>query len=812
MPKRVSREQWEMVENPIVQLDQSARRLLKKFDNRLESRKKYTLWVTILLEILSCQMRFLAGIYVSIFLEDDYRNTELDRTVLNFFSGECDTYNELLGLCDGLKKFLKKKKREEYGDDLFNVDFFRLRMKAPPFSHASNETDAKHFNQYREHIRGIMDSFMEQTGPLQKEVEIKWHPTLYTDDLVDFQQNAEKILRRKSRKGRIAKYKSGACRLPLENQQKIQLNPIIIPLKKKIRKRLKFASIFCFNPKETVQDFPIKYIELTGEGRFFYTKNEELFRNLYFKKGNIVESPSFSNDFHLWEKDLDLQLYEGDIFELHFLEGMKGVNSALVSVLYSDTKLKTPLSRRLEVLAGNGVTQELETKGDMHKGRVYVTGAGELGRLSYILHCPIYDLGQKEKDTSDRVIEETIENIVKECDRVGVEWLVVPAMGSFWAGQTRRKVAQKWCEKIRNLEEDSRLRRIVFSFTNKETEEIYRKVIFAQIDDKFTDYQFPISRMHSTMMAVPTQIERVQAIVSLATYLYVFVTACSLRGMDKAAKKARKTGSEYFMNDQQKKLIAIFRERMGLDHTDADFEYKKSITIGAWQEISSRFSNANKNDEWCFPLREGSIFAKMRNELSHPSGAGHMHDEWYKGPADEGAKILKEIIKQHSFFKQKTTRLIYVEDFTYDDDEGWNQAEYRELRGGFDTPPRSKLHGQEVILQKGMVYLAKIENRPYKFLNLHPFILFARCNSCYRQSIFWLKDITQDGNNNEVEMDYASVECRCKKTKGGLIGDFSIEELKEKFEGLLNRLDPGKHPTEPLGPERDEQTVRSVAV
>ena len=83
----------------------------------------------------------------------------------------------------------------------------------------------------------------------------------------------------------------------------------------------------------------------------------------------------------------------------------------------------------------------------MHKGRVYVTGAGELGRLSYILHCPIYDLGQKEKDTSDRVIEETIENIVKECDRVGVEWLVVPAMGSFWAGQTRRKVAQKWCEK-----------------------------------------------------------------------------------------------------------------------------------------------------------------------------------------------------------------------------------------------------------------------------------------------------------------------------------------------------------------------------
>ena len=75
-----------------------------------------------------------------------------------------------------------------------------------------------------------------------------------------------------------------------------------------------------------------------------------------------------------------------------------------------------------------------------------------------------------------------------------------------------------------------------------------------------------------------------------------------------------------------------------------------------------------------------------------------------------------------------------------------------------------------------------------------------------------MKDITREGNNNEVEMDYASVECRCKKTKGGLIGDFSIEELKEKFEGLLNRLDPGKHPTEPLGPAREEQTVKSVAV
>ena len=164
MPKQVSQEKWEKTDNPLVQLDQSARRLLKKFDNRLESRKKYTLWVTILLEIMSCQMRFLAGIYVSIFLEEDYRNTELDKNVLNFFMGECDTYNELLGLCEGLKKFLKKRKREKYGDTLFNIDYFKLRMKAPPFSHASNEKDAEHFKQYREHIRGIMDSFVLEPG------------------------------------------------------------------------------------------------------------------------------------------------------------------------------------------------------------------------------------------------------------------------------------------------------------------------------------------------------------------------------------------------------------------------------------------------------------------------------------------------------------------------------------------------------------------------------------------------------------------------------------------------------------------------
>jgi O-acetyl-ADP-ribose deacetylase (regulator of RNase III) len=812
MPKQVSQEKWEKTDNPLVQLDQSARRLLKKFDNRLESRKKYTLWVTILLEIMSCQMRFLAGIYVSIFLEEDYRNTELDKNVLNFFMGECDTYNELLGLCEGLKKFLKKRKREKYGDTLFNIDYFKLRMKAPPFSHASNEKDAEHFKQYREHIRGIMDSFMEQTEPLQKELEVKWNPKLYTDDLVDFQQNAEKILRKKSRKGRIAKYKSGKCRLPLEEQEKIQLDPIVIPLKKRIRKELKFASIFCFNPKETVQEFPIKYIELTGEGRFFHTKNEELFRDLYFKKGNVVEAPSFSHDFHLWEKDLDLQLYEGDIFELHFLEGMKGANSALVSVLYADTKLKTPLSRRLEVLAGTGVIKELETKSGMRKGNVYATASGKLGRFNYILHCPIYDLGQKEKDTSDRVIEETIENIIKECDRMAVEWLIVPAMGSFWAGQTRRKVAQKWCEKIRNLAEDSRLKRIVFSFTNRETKEIYRKIIFEKIDDKFTGYQFPISRMHSTMMAVPTQIERVQAIVSLATYLYVFVTACSLRGMDKAAGKARKSGAEYFMNDEQKKLITYFRKQMRLDHTEGEFEYKKSINIGTWQQICSRFSSANKDDEWCFSLHEGRYFTEMRNELSHPSGAGHMHDEWYKGTADEGARILKEIIKQHPFFKQETVKLIYVEDFTYDEDEGWNQVQFRDLRGGFDTPPSTKQEVQEVILQKGMVYLAKLEKGRYKFLNLHPFILFARCNTCHRRSIFWLKDITHDGNNNEVEMDYASVECRCVKVKGGTIGDFRMEDLKAKFVGLLKRLDPNKYPSEPLEPTSEKQAAKDVVL
>ena len=811
MRKIKGREKWEKVDNPLVQLNQDAQRLMKKFENKLEARKNYTFWVAILLEILSCQMRFLASIYVSIFLEEDYRNTELDRNVLNFFIGECDTYNELLELCEGLKNFLKKKKREVYGNDLFKIDYSKLRMKTPPFSHASDEKDAEHFRQYRDHISGIIKNFMSETKLLQKQVEIKWNQKLYTDDLMEFQQNAEKVLRRKSRKGRIAKYRSGKCHLPLDNQQKIQIDPVVIPLKKKTRKKVKFASIFCFNPKETVEQCPVKYLELTGEGRFFHTKNEELFNDLYFKKGNIVEAPSFSSDFHLWEKDIDLQLYEGDIFDLHFLEGMKGVKSALVSVMYADTKLKTPLSRRLEILAGHEMVDKLETKGNLVRGKVYTTTAGKLDRFSYILHCPVYDLGQKEKDSSGKdkkVIEDTIKNIINRCDESDVEWLIVPAMGSFWAGQTRRKVAQKWCEEIRNLAEESHLKRIVFSFTNKETLETYRKSIYAQIDDKFSGYHLPISRMHSDMMAASSNLKRLYAIDDLVNYLYVFVTACSLRSIYEAARKAKASGLEYLISDELKVAISSFRERLGLNQ-QGNFEHTKSLTTGAWRGIASLCCEAAKDDDiWCFPLHEGRTdFPEMRNDyLSHQSGRSVMPDEYYKKPADKYSNALREIIKQHPFLKQETVRLIYVEDSNFLEQEGKYQLQYRDLQGGFDTPPRSKLERQENIfentkLQKGRVYLVKFGKESIKFLSLHPFILFAGCNACHRRSVFWLKDIKQKGNKNQVEMDYASVECRCRQIEGSPIGKKTLDQLREDFENILNILGPSEHPPEPKSEE-----------
>ena len=810
MRKRVEQEKWEKVENPIVQLDKSARDLIA----RIEANKKtdYTFLVELLLEILSCQMRFLASIYVSIYLEEDYIDSELDRNVLNFFIGECDTYNELLELCQRLQRFLNKPKRakadrafseidyaKKFGRNFFKINYSKLRMKAPPFSLEIDDKQSGYFKQYMEHMRILIDNFKSQTEFLHENIEVKWDPKPYYDDLVEFQRKAAKMLGLKNTKVRVAKYKSGRCRLTLNNQEKIQLAPVVIPLK---RARLpRFASIFYFNPKETTEQCSAVYKELTGGGRFFYTKDEDLFNQLYFKKGNIVEKPFLPAEFRLWEKDLDLWLYEGDIFDLNFLEDIEGVKSAMVSILYQDTRLRTPLSRRLEILAGPEVVDELETKGNLERGKIYETSSGRLEGFDHILHCPIYDLGQNKKDIPDKKIEDeilktTIKNIIRECENLEISWLIVPAMGSFWAGQTRNIVATKWCKEIRDMDNKNDLKRIIFSFTNSETLETYRNTIYRQIDDKFSGYHLPITRMHSDMTAAPNNEDRIDATTDLATYLYVFITACSLRSAYNAVNKNKNSIPEYFSSGNLKKTIDIFNARLTPGQTNP--EHTRSLTIGKWHEISNHCQNVAKGKglEWFFRICEGNInFAEIRNKTAHPSGRGYVTDESHKESADKATNSLRELIRnpEHSFFKQEEVMLIYVESISFDEPD--LELDYWSLEGGFDIPRKRRLTDEIIDFENTHFHLHRVyllepkdNNRDNKIrsLLLHPFILFGTCNSCYRRSVFWLKDVKCRGNN--VEMDYASVDCGCEQKNNDLIAGFKVKDLKEELEKILKEL------------------------
>lgn len=819
-----------VIENPLKTLHSLAERLSEEIESSADKKEKQIIG-KLLLEILKSQAHFLTGIFVSIYLQDDYKKVKLDASVSHFLKNSHSSYNELIGLCETLSIFLKKNQdfEKKYGKDFSNIPFDKIRLKAPPLSDAVGDATS-HLNiRYHDHIKQTIDKLLKSTTAIANgKIEILLHAQC-KDDSMEFKNNARQIIRghriTEIFKNEDEINETGSCRLilpVLETNIKIQLDPVIIPLKNG-NNGLRLASILYIGAYQSAERCILEYRELSGDGTVFSTNDERLTRGLYFKKGNVSESPEFQQEFNLFNGRLKLQLYMGDIFDLNFIEDMG--SSALVNIMYNDLRFKTPLSKRLEMLSGSIIKKDLEDRVKIKNGNIYAVKKNGALNFNYIMHSPVYDVHHIHlkcpKESNIDIIRQSIANIIDECTARKIETLIAPAMGSFWAGQTREEVATIWCDEIKRLSslQGSRLKRIIFSFINKETFNVYRNCIRSNTDELYKDYQLPVASLHNDMLSQTENLKRLDRALDLSEYLYSFLIAWAIRSIMLEKIENHRKGELFFIKGKKARFLQAIKESFGY----GSVESFRGLTPGIWQQLCEMGFNAIKNDEWgfdnFFPQKahffirrkdklklttfhnfikntENFNFPKWRNDIIGHATWHYQTDENLKSAADKAVNAIKEVIKNMDFLDQKILTLIKVIKFEVNEDAAIGRLFYYDLRGnGFDYIQRKSIKRKisdfrGTIFEENKVYLIQ-EHETIRSMLLHPFVLYGACPGCHRKTIFVWRD-NRLKLKEKKGIKYGSIACECRQIDTDPIAGFTQSALTERFEYILNRLNSEK--------------------
>ena len=825
------KQKLDKVPEVIGDLYKKAQRISAKL-SPIRNSSQNQLLVSTLRVLLLCQMRFLAGIYISIFLEKDYKNRYLDNRVSNYFKGISNSYNELLGLSEDICQFLKKEKMDDiYDGRIFKVQFDDMRLKTPPISDNDGSVASVHYIEYGDHVMKVMTAVRKKTAFLENShISINWNFRFY-DNLVGFQKAAETLIQKDKVKKSLAKglkQESGSCFLHLERGKAIQLDPIIVPMYKMF-KGTRMASLGKFSGYMSDTERPIVYHELTGDGREFNTSNIKLLKRLYHKKGMVSEDPSFSNHFNMSEQGIKIKLYKGDIFDLNFLEEIKKknnthsrVSAAMVNLLYADLNYKTPLFQSLENFADCSFVEKLQVKNNDHnllqKDRVYATGSGNLN-FDWIIHCPIYDISNHRIQDID-IIKVAINNILDQCISRKIKLLVVPAMGSCYAGDLRQRVVETWCDLIQNTPKlrNSPLEQIIFSFINEETCDVYRNCISENNRDHFADCHLPVSRMYNYLVTAGSNSEKFGCAMNLSYYLYSFIVAWAIRALVWHKVHGDKDQDNFTPNPKTREFVKELRKRAGMDLSDADgLEHQKKMNVGHWRVLADLGLAAISGSIWDLAkwysketdkkqlkilrafLNQGGgeiDFPKYRNDSSHPIWENMSASEMATY-AESAEELIGEVIESMPFLKQSRNRMVKIEDFSGNEDEGQCTLSYRDLSGNYTAPPKKpknfpleQLGGR--FFETGRVYLEDRDPAPdgsIKVLNMHPFLLYGECPDCEKDKLFIWRGFGAKAKG-KVQIKYGSTTCGCKNINSEAIAGFHHNELDERFTNILNMLNP----------------------
>lgn len=826
--------------NPFEWFRKDALTIKERLDN-CEDRNGCRESIMVLGEILRCYTKLLTGIYVSIYLREDYPYEKNDKYVFEFFLHKYLSHNEMIGLCDLLKLFLQHRTPVAKSlPCLFHDGFNNVRLLSPPIIVKDN--DINKLKKYGEHVYHVIETFHEQKqiSGIEENFVVRWN----SDEFPENQEHLDlfdgmRYYRRQAKICTRAVRFAGDCfLLSRENPDfRLELSPTVIALRdEELQESIAVISNYRGDSGDIIGRFEnrglLKYRELTGQGKTVYTCDERLFTNIYYKIGTLLEEPEFKKHFYLMEnRDFKIDLFSGDIFDLNFLK--KDVNrKGLVNVTYTSPHFHTPLSMRLELLSGKKLEDTLPGRSD--RGEVHMSEGGKLD-FDVIFHCPVYDVNIKQrKDPTLKYINSTISNLLDLCAKNNIDVLVVPSIGSYWGDQERYKVAKAWCRNIRSIGIDHPLRRIIFAFINEQALDVYNHTIEYETSVRISHFHWPVKEIVKEIEKSLVNNDfhaRFGNCLKLCEYIHYFLVAWALKAMMMERDQTQDNGNLKAAGE----LLKIFRERhkyntgrnfdsQGIQRKKSSYKKPDPLGMGGWRKLCYLADRAIKDSSWgyaAFFHHEKEKLRKFNKILGGGQGSdelinlrnrfqGHnlslkaqeSHSVTFKKIADTAYELICSYLDAMPFLQNFLLALVLVEKFEIIDlDRDECAVWFHEIHRDIIKPEKkylklSSLDG--IFFEEGKIYLMNRQYDPEErkgkaplALNMHPFLVQGTCTACASDTLFIWNNFHQD-DDGYFTLDYGCIACGALKTDftkdDGFIGRFDRTELDSKFNELMDAL------------------------
>ena len=787
-----------------------------------------------------------------LYLEQDHDNKELDAKVFNFLTGTYASHNEMIELCEDLCQAMMRYQDNNFYEGLrkiFIMNFKDVRLPVLPLLSASDGNIKGKYDEYAGKIIKANDILVNKKTVFLNDantcLQISLHGENIANELEIYQDNVERYLldgQMSFTDNITAKYinDTGSCWLDIPDIEKIRLDPLLIPLHNSFRK-FRFASLSNMSSMSSNIKCRLEYLELFGDGKIFSTNNKKLFRDVFYEKGNVLESPIFPYHYIVKVKkgnEIAVRLYDGDILNLNFLKGIRKNDTprkkaALVNIIYKDGD-KTELADALETIAEIDL-QEI-TKGKLLAKNDAIIPSSKVGNLNFhkIYHCPVYERQSSLQD--EKNIDATIDDILTLCLKDGIEILIVPSFGSFQAGQDRSKVAKKWHEAIYSFHKNSfmgfkekelMIQQIIFGFINRQAMNTYHRIFLEKTTEAFSKFHYPVAKLLHDISNIAKDDDRFGINLDLVEYIYQFFTAMAIRSILRDIQVSTIKKEDYLLDEGKKVFIKNLREITGLGENSSNDAVANNdtempltgtrMTPGKWQLLCQHGTRCIKDDKWGYEQILGNISnqarkvflqvindsqpATIRNMVAH-SARNLKSNIPYHEYAEKIEQQSQLFLQETGFFDQDQLSLILVKSFEINDDRLTCSLEYINLKGISDMsyPLTKKVvfkydrYYQGTYFETGKVFL--VQRLPenggeadghLEALNMFPFLIYGKCPVCANENGFysWYDFKCKD---DKLTMLYRPLICTCNLDNTHYIGNFMLSDIMESIEGIFSKI------------------------
>ena len=175
--------------------------------------------------------------------------------------------------------------------------------------------------------------------------------------------------------------------------------------------------------------------------------------------------------------DTDIRLYLGDITGLQA--------GAIVNAANTKLYMGSGVAGAIKKKGGDCVEREATAQGPIQVGDTVVTGGGKLP-VKYVIHAAVMDLDLK---TSGDIIARATFNSLDRADRLGVDTVALPALGTGVGGYPMEDCAQIMIKQIKKymLEHNNSLREIILVLNNSNAFYKFKKVLYDVEDESAGD-------------------------------------------------------------------------------------------------------------------------------------------------------------------------------------------------------------------------------------------------------------------------------------------------------------------------------------